>query len=121
MTKNSKVKIGHQFHRVDNFVFQHYLDENDEAFIADEKGNIIFKFDISARMFNAKGTPVGMIKLKNLQSETWAFHTIDLKENGKTFTSVESFQLKAKYPFEAEPEIIKRLVSEDKLQDFMEK
>lgn len=117
-----KVKIGLTLFNVEdneNMYFQHYLDENDNAFIADGEGQIIFKFDNSCKMTNAKGTLVGTIRLEELSSEKWAFYTVNFAD-GKLVTE-KVLDLKARYPFAGEPEIIKWLVETNQLQSFIEK
>lgn len=99
--------------------FDHYLNEKDEAIVTDSDLNVMFTFDIDARMFNSKGTFVGTIRLEDLGSAKWAFYVANF-DNGK-LVSEKVLDLRAKYPFNGEPEIIKWLIETGKLEDYLTK
>lgn len=99
--------------------FDHYLNEKDEAVVIDSNQNTMFTFAIDAKMFNSKGTLVGIIRLEDLSSEKWAFYTVN-KVEGKLVTE-KVLDLRAKYPFGGEPEIIKWLIETGKLEDYLTK
>ena len=99
--------------------FDHYLNEKDEAIVTDSNLNVMFTFDIDAKMFNSKGTLIGAIRHEDLSSEKWAFYTVN-KVEGKVVTE-KVLDLKARYPFAGEPEIIKWLVETNQLESFKTK
>lgn len=123
---SNRVKIATNLFLVKNentgesMCFEHFLDEKDHAFICEEQtGKELFKFDSSCRMTNTKGTLIGTIRLEDINLEKWAFYTVNFVD-GKVVTE-KVLDLKARYPFAGEPEIIKWLVETNQLEIFKQK
>lgn len=141
---SKQVKIGHEIFRVKQtvpflndevqkafestknsphektLIFEQYLDENDSAYIAElNPTKVVFKFDNSCRMFNMKGTLVGVVRLEDIKNEKWAFYTVDSLQ-GKTSTTF-AFNMKASFPYAGEPEVIKWLIETNQYEAFKTK
>lgn len=126
MPNNSTVKIGLQLHTVVNqesetkLVFEQYLDKDDNAFIVDLMTNErVFKFDNSCRMFNAKGTLVGVIRLRDIKTSRWDFYTVSIIDDA--ISTTYALGMKGGYPYICEPEIIKWLVETNQYETFRDK
>lgn len=130
MIKTSEVKIGCSVFEVQNFlggvdpiIIQHYLDEHDDAIVSymdeQDKEIPILKFDSACHIFNTKGTLVGTLRMSepNIHGYYWDFFKSEMIE-GK-IVSTMLLQTKKKYPFEAEPDIIKWLAENDLLKDLL--
>lgn len=122
----NKVKIAPEMFRVikedtkERIIFEQYLDENDHAYIAElAPEKVVFKFDNSCKMFNMKGTLVGIIRLEDIKGEKWAFYTAEIIDD--RISTTFAFNMKAKYPYGGEPEVIKWLIETNQYEAFKDK